>query len=148
MEQIYFNEKFFKEEIKDVSYENYELSNIGEVTCLFENAIEGFNVTIPYKTAIIPYLDKLSEIAEEINAVNTVKKEKEGYVGYNTDVYGFEKSLTEFIGNNTIGYALILGSGGASKAIAFVLKKLNIAKITFHKVVRGSQIFFVSGATL
>jgi shikimate dehydrogenase len=88
--------------------------------------IQGFNVTIPYKQDIIKYLDEIDEDANTIGAVNTIKIMKEGKLkGYNTDIYGFENSLRPLLQSH-IKKALILGTGGASKAIAFVLKKNDI----------------------
>ena len=85
----------------------------------------GLNVTIPYKEAIIPYLDELSEEAKKIGAVNTIKIINGKKIGYNSDVVGFEKSLIQHL-KPTHNKALVLGTGGAAKAVWFVLKKLNI----------------------
>lgn len=120
----YFSEKFEMENIS-ASYENFDLQNIeGFPEIILKNKqLKGLNVTIPFKEKIIPFLDSLSSDAEEIGAVNTIKIETEGSLtGHNTDHSGFEKVLGTLLPlkKNT---ALILGSGGASKAIQFVLKK-------------------------
>lgn len=88
----------------------------------------GFNVTIPYKTEIIPFLDELSEEAMKIGAVNTVKVENGKLKGYNTDAFGFQQSIKPFL-NNHHERALILGTGGASKAIAYVLQNIGLKVI-------------------
>ncbi|EGV45108.1 shikimate dehydrogenase [Bizionia argentinensis JUB59] len=126
--QNYFTNKFTSEEIIDASYQNFDLSNIEAATDILENTeIKGLNVTIPYKEAIIPYLDKLDKKAKKIGAVNTIKRSKKGkLVGYNTDYYGFKKSLKPLLKPNHKN-ALILGTGGASKAVAFTLDELDIA---------------------
>ena len=123
----YFAEKFEKENIPDCQYELYEIPSIELFPKLIKtNSFSGLNVTIPYKEVIIPYLDELDESAEEIGAVNTVAFEGNRLKGYNTDIIGFEESVMELIGNDKVEKALVLGTGGASKAIQYVLKKLDI----------------------
>ena len=91
-----------------------------------EAFLEGMNVTIPYKEEVIQYLDTLDKTAEEIGAVNTIKFTKRGNLkGYNTDVVGFENSIFPYLKIHH-KFALILGTGGASKAVAYALKKNNI----------------------
>lgn len=123
----YFTEKFKKEGIKNAAYETYPLEKISDFTTLLQNNHElvGLNVTIPYKEAIIPYLDELSEEAKKIGAVNTIKIINGKKIGYNSDVVGFEKSLLQHL-KPTHNKALVLGTGGAAKAVWFVLEKLNI----------------------
>jgi len=125
--KLYFTNKFKSEGLQH-SYQNFDIETIEafpEIIQSNKNLI-GLNVTIPYKEAVIPYLDKLDEKAEKIGAVNTIKITKEGLlIGYNTDCYGFQKSIKPFLKPNH-KKALILGTGGASKAIAFVLKSLGI----------------------
>lgn len=123
----YFSDKFTRLGLEGHSYENFDLTEIDEFTQLLKvhSNLRGLNVTIPYKEAIIPYLSALDAQAEKIGAVNTIKFTDRGLIGFNTDAYGFQKSLEPFLK----GYhkkALILGTGGASKAIAFVLDKLGI----------------------
>lgn len=124
----YFTEKFFREHISDCVYRNFPLEKIHMLPDLLtsHHNLCGLNVTIPYKQAVIPYLKSLDNTAGEVGAVNTIKiiRQKTTPVlkGYNTDVYGFEKSLMPLL-NNTHRNALILGTGGAAKAVAYVLKK-------------------------
>ena len=124
----YFFEKFKELKMPNHSYENFDLDDISEFKKLIENShdLVGVNVTIPYKEAIIPYLTELDSSAEAIGAVNTIKIEKSGLKGYNTDAYGFQKSIEPFLKKHH-KKALILGTGGASKAIAFVLQQLDIS---------------------
>ncbi len=119
----YFSEKFERENIP-ASYENFDLQNIGQFPeiILKHKTLKGLNVTIPFKEKIIPYLDWLSQDAEEIGAVNTIKIGTDGKLsGFNTDHFGFEKVLETLLPLER-KTALILGTGGASKAIQFVLK--------------------------
>ena len=131
----YFSEKFAKEGIQNTSYELFELISLNDFKHLFMQYPEicGLNVTIPYKEKIIPYLDKISGSAQEVGAVNVIKVEKDGTLtGYNSDYYGFLESLRNFLPamtkiNTQPSYkALILGSGGASKAVQAVLKAIHI----------------------
>lgn len=123
----YFTRKFADLGLQDHSYENFDLQHIDEFQKLVQKNkdLKGLNVTIPYKEMIIPYLDQLSRRAKQIGAVNTIKCTKEGLKGYNTDVYGFQKSIEPLLKKNH-KKALILGTGGASKAIAFVFHELGI----------------------
>lgn len=126
--KAYFKKKFEAEQIDDVSYENFDIDDIEAFPALIKNTkgIKGMNVTIPYKEAVIPFLDKLNIKAQEIGAVNTIKITKNNkLVGYNTDCYGFKKSLKPFLKPHHKN-ALILGTGGASKAVAYSLKSLDI----------------------
>ncbi|MCF8372046.1 MAG: shikimate dehydrogenase [Bacteroidales bacterium] len=145
----YFTEKFLKERI-NAAYENYPIEAISEFPKLLRSqpALCGLNVTIPYKEEIIPYLDELDETAKEVGAVNTIQISRQGKKihtkGFNTDVFGFEKMIAPELnpGHNS---ALILGTGGASKAVAYVLKKLGI---DFTFVSRYSQTDIFSYADL
>jgi len=122
----YFREKFQKEG-SDHSYENFELESIADFPNLLSQNpdIKGLNVTIPNKESIIPYLDDLDPVAREIGAVNTVLISEGRTKGFNTDVIGFKNSLKPFL-KHGMEKALILGTGGASKAVAYVLKNLGI----------------------
>lgn len=123
----YFEEKFQREHITDFSYELFELADIQEITGFIRQHPDliGFNVTIPYKQAIIPYLDNLSEETAAVGAVNTVVVEHIAgriiTIGFNTDILGFRESLN---GANIPDKALILGTGGAAAAVAYVLESL------------------------
>lgn len=124
----YFTEKFNDEVFTGNSYENFDISDIKDFTELVANnpELKGLNVTIPYKEQVIPFLDKLSKKASLIGAVNTIKFTKKGKLkGYNTDYYGFKKSLEPLLQPHH-KKALILGTGGASKGVAFALNELNI----------------------
>ncbi|RAR47275.1 shikimate dehydrogenase family protein [Flavobacterium lacus] len=124
----YFTDKFEKEELTDCLYENFDLQAISQFPKIIrENpTLKGLNVTIPYKEKIIPFLDKLNKKATKIGAVNCIKITKKGKLkGYNTDYYGFKKSLEPLLQPHH-QKALILGTGGASKAIAFALEELGI----------------------
>ena len=123
----YFSEKFGREELPH-SYVNFDFQSIEEFKSIFNTKehIKGLNVTIPYKEQIIPYLDKLNKKAKKIGAVNTIKISKKGkLIGYNTDYHGFLESLAPYLRDHHKS-ALILGTGGASKAIAYALKELKI----------------------
>jgi len=130
----YFAEKFKNEGIKNAFYENYPLKNITELLKLIneEKELVGLNVTIPYKEEVIPFLDEIDSDAKEVGAVNVIKILRSGdkikLKGYNTDIYGFRESLKPFIVKD-INQALILGTGGSSKAVAWVLEKLGVKVI-------------------
>lgn len=126
----YFKHKFETEKRKD-TYENFDINSIEDFPDIIKNTegLRGLNVTIPYKETIIPFLDKLDNEAKKIGAVNTIKFKKNGeLVGYNTDHYGFAKSLEEFFPFHK-KTALVLGTGGASKAIKYVLEALHFEYI-------------------
>lgn len=125
--RAYFKQKF-KDYHLDYSYKNFDLDHIHKIDDLIKNTpnLKGLNVTIPYKEVVIPYLDKLDKKAEKIGAVNTIRITRyQKLIGYNTDYYGFKKSLEPLL-KPYHKHALILGTGGASKAIAYALKKLRI----------------------
>ncbi|MBF7091417.1 shikimate dehydrogenase [Flavobacterium sp. ALJ2] len=124
----YFTEKFNDEHFKGCSYENFDIPEINHFAALIKNNpdLKGLNVTIPYKEQILPFLDKLSKKATLIGAVNTIKFTKKGKLkGYNTDYYGFKKSLKPLLKSHH-KKALILGTGGASKGVAYALDELGI----------------------
>ena len=124
----YFTEKFNSENFVGCTYENFDIPEITAFTEVIKDTLDlkGLNVTIPYKEAVIPFLDKLSKKAALIGAVNTIKITKKGKLkGYNTDYYGFKKSLEPLLQPHH-KKALILGTGGASKGVAFALDELDI----------------------
>jgi len=121
----YFSKKFIENKITDTEYLNFELEEISEFKRLIRRKkIHGLNVTIPYKESIIPLLDELSEEAKLINAVNTIHFQNEKLIGHNTDYIGFINSIQPLL--NGRNKALILGSGGVSKAIQYALIQLGI----------------------
>lgn len=125
----YFTEKFKKLGLENYQYVNFDIPDITSLTkVLQENkkVLGGMNVTIPYKQEVFQYLDTIDKKARKIGAVNTIKITKKGKLkGYNTDEFGFRKSLQPLV-KDFHKKALILGTGGASKAVAYSLKKLNI----------------------
>lgn len=123
----YFEDKFKREGLADCRYELFPLKSIGSLKeILKENPdLEGLNVTIPYKQQVLSFLDSFSNIPEEIKACNCIKINEGKLFGYNTDVIGFEKSLQPLL-KPWHKKALILGNGGATGAVTFILKKLDI----------------------
>ena len=124
----YFTTKFNELNL-DATYSNYELSSIDEVKNVFKiPGLVGLNVTIPYKETIIPFLDEVDPVAMQIGAVNTVVIKNGKTKGYNTDAYGFKQMIKPFFKAHH-ERAIILGTGGASKAIAYVLEELGCSPI-------------------
>ncbi|MBK7100111.1 MAG: shikimate dehydrogenase [Sphingobacteriales bacterium] len=122
----YFTEKFLKESINDAAYELFEIENIGLLnTVLNNNNLSGFNVTIPYKKEVLPFLSYIDSEAAAISACNCIKITDGILKGFNTDAPAFESSLISLLKPHH-KKALILGTGGASNAVCFVLKKLGI----------------------
>ncbi|MDP4845331.1 MAG: shikimate dehydrogenase [Salibacteraceae bacterium] len=122
----FFTEKFKRESIQDCSYKLFPLQRIDQLPALLEKErLQGFNVTIPYKESVLSYLNQLSDEAKQIGAVNCVLIEDEKLIGHNTDVFGFEVSISQWL-NKPIKQALILGNGGSAKAVKFALKRLEI----------------------
>jgi len=123
----YFKKKFEEMGLNDHVYQNFDLSSISEFPAIFKNTknVKGLNVTIPYKEEVMDFLNDIDPAAKKIGAVNTIKVSKEGLKGFNTDAYGFKKSLEPHLKKHH-QKGLILGTGGASKAIAYVLKELDI----------------------
>lgn len=141
----YFSDKFEKENI-DAIYRNFDLENLDELKVILQKhpGLSGFNVTIPYKELILPYLDELDPIAEKIGAVNTIKISATGkLIGYNTDYHGFVNSIKPLLGTNH-SHALILGTGGASKAIAFGLDQLGIRYKFVSRKAQNDQLDYAS----
>lgn len=124
--QRFFTEKFEREGITGCVYETYPLKDIAELTVLLKDPdLHGLNVTIPYKEQVIPFLHGKNDIVAAINACNCIKIDKGRLTGYNTDVIGFETSLLKkWRPHHT--HALILGTGGAAKAVEFVIRKLGL----------------------
>jgi len=122
----YFTQQFDNQGLTNCEYINIELESIEEFNeKIKELPIKGLNVTIPYKETIIPYLDEIDEVAKEIGAVNTIVFKDGKLKGYNTDAFGFKQSIKPFF-KPQHERALILGTGGASKAVEFVLKQYGV----------------------
>src|SRR5690606_4010166 len=137
--ESHFHDKFRKENITNSTYQLFDLKSISEVEELFQTKeLKGFNVTIPYKEEIIPYLDELSPEAQKIGAVNCVKIQNNKRIGFNTDAFGFENSLQPLLEKHH-QKALILGDGGVAKAVKFILTKL---EIDYQSVTRKGELRF------
>lgn len=142
----YFKNKFSKDYIgANYDYLNFPIKQIHEIKSIIHKYPEliGFNVTIPYKEQILDFLDCTDEIVQQVKAVNTVKIIRENtqsykLKGYNTDVYGFEQSIKPFL-KEYHSKALILGTGGASKAVAYVFKNLGIDFLYVTRSVRSNN---------
>ncbi len=139
----YFTDKFNNNKLfEGCTYENFDIPEITAFPEIIKNTpdLKGMNVTIPYKEVVIPYLDKLSKKATEIGAVNTIKFTKKGKLkGYNTDYYGFMKSLKPLLQPHH-KKALILGTGGASKGVAYALKELGISYTFVSRTAKKNSI--------
>lgn len=136
--RAYFTEKFEKEGLQHCRYDLFRLDTIEQFPEILRDNpnLVGLNVTIPYKQAVLPFLDGFGEGVESISAVNVIKISGEKLIGYNSDVDGFETSLRHFLNGAKPEAALVLGSGGASKAVQFVLTKM---KIPFQVISRSGQ---------
>ena len=142
----YFQEKFLNERIETSEYRNFQLESIDEFPGLLKQypALKGLNVTIPYKETIMSYLDEIDNDAQEIGAVNTIKISwKDGspmLKGFNTDIDGFKVSLMD-VWNERYSNALVLGSGGASKAVLYVLKSMSVDTTIVSRQKTGENFF-------
>jgi len=135
----YFEEKFSALKLANFSYSIFDLQNISEVEEIFKiENLRGFNVTIPYKEQILAFLDEISPEAEKIGAVNTVLIKDGKKIGYNTDAFGFEDTLLSHK-NSRQKSALVLGNGGAAKAVKYVLEKHGIP---YQSVFRNNDLKF------
>jgi shikimate dehydrogenase len=131
----YFDEKFFREGLRDHHYELFPLNNIKEIENLIKETkgLSGLNVTIPYKEQVIKYLDEVDPVAKRIGAVNVVKLKDGKREGFNTDSDAFYETVEKWLPKDKTFTALILGTGGSSKAVQEAIKKL---KINFKVVSR------------
>ncbi len=138
-----FFEDFFEKNQLEAVFENYEIPSIENVAEVFAQRLNGLAVTIPYKESIIPYLDSLSAEAKEIGAVNVVQFKDGQRIGHNTDAFGFHQSIKPFL---TFHHerALILGTGGASKAVAHVFCSLGIDVLICSRDPKGRNQFSYS----
>lgn len=144
----YFAEKFSKEGI-DATYKNFEFAEVADAVAylLQQDDLQGFNVTIPHKQAIMPYLNGLSAEAEAIGAVNVVcvKRDADGMVkllGCNSDVVGFSNSIQPLLRPKLHSKALVLGTGGASKAVMYGLRKLGVEPIYVSRTPKEGQLTY------
>lgn len=135
----YFEDKFQRLMLTNFTYDVFDLNDLSEISGVFARPdLIGLNVTIPYKEKIIPYLDELSDEAEKIGAVNCIVIKNNIKKGFNTDVFGFEKTL-RLHKKDFHTSALVLGNGGAAKAVQYVLNQMNIP---FQTVTRNSELNF------
>lgn len=126
--KAYFDEKFFREGLRDHRYELFPLKNIEEIETLFKETkgLKGLNVTIPYKESVMKYLDEIYPVAKFIGAVNVIKIANGKRIGFNTDSDAFYETLSHWLPKDKTYQALILGTGGSSKAVQKALKKMSI----------------------
>lgn len=134
---------FFQQNNIDAVFENFELKTKEEIPALLQQSLSGLSVTIPYKEEIIPFLDELSPEAKAIGAVNCVQFIEGKTIGHNTDAYGFHQSIKPFL-TNKHERAIILGTGGASKSIYYVLKQIGIDCIFISRNPQGDNHFAYS----
>jgi len=131
----YFNEKFNELNLDNCAYQNFDIDTIKIFPKIIQKTknLRGLNVTIPYKEEVLNYLDEIDKEADDIGAVNTIKILKNGKLkGFNTDIYGFNRSITKQLKEHH-QKALILGTGGASKAVIFALKKMNVEVLSVSR---------------
>ena len=138
--QKYFTEKFQRERISGAVYENFPLATIHELTSVLEKYpdLEGINVTIPYKQEVIPFLSQQNEVVQATGACNCIKIVQGKLEGYNTDVAGFAISLEKFL-EPYHKKALVLGTGGAAKAVHYVLQKKGIEYVEVSRSPQGRR---------
>jgi shikimate dehydrogenase len=136
-----FFEKYFQEHKIEGEYINFEIEDISQVGMVFDTPnLAGLNVTIPYKESVIPFLDGLTEEAKEIGAVNVVQFKDGKKIGHNTDAFGFHQSMKPFL-TNEHERALVLGTGGASKAVVHVFKSLGVDVLYASRNPEGEKVF-------
>lgn len=139
----YFTEKFAREGRSDCQFELYEFPQVTDFANLIlqEKALEGLSVTIPYKEQIIPFLDALDPACEQIGAVNCIRIREGKKVGFNTDYLGFKQSLQAWLGD-AIPSALVLGTGGASKAVQQALRDLEVSYLLVSRTKQEGQLTY------
>ncbi|HWJ91247.1 MAG TPA: shikimate dehydrogenase [Flavisolibacter sp.] len=139
--KTYFSKKFIEEGIKDCSYENFELSSIRELSSIITgpDRLDGFNITIPYKEEVLAFLNERNEAVEKIGACNCVRIREGKLTGFNTDAPAFKASLQSHLQSHH-QCALVLGSGGASKAVQYALKELGIDFLVISRNKKGGQL--------
>ena len=141
----YFSDKFQHEGLNDHEYELFPISDIGLLPDLLKEhpALEGINVTIPYKEQVIPFLNELSPVVEEIGACNCIRIRNGRLTGFNTDVIGFEQTLSRKLMPHH-RHALVLGTGGAAKAVHYVLKQKSVSFLQIGRTKRGEILDYSS----
>lgn len=142
--QSYFTQKFSSMGMGDeFAYENFSIPDIEELPFLLiqKKYLDGFNITIPYKKQVLPFLHQLTPEVAEIGACNCVRIQNKKLTGYNTDIIGFENSLKPFLQKQHT-HALILGTGGAAAAVEFVLRKLNISYLNVSRTSSDQTIHY------
>ena len=127
----YFTKKFEDLGLKDHRYDLFEIEKIEDFPGIWDRHPEllGMNVTVPYKLEVKKYLDELDESASKVGAVNVIRKKGDRLIGYNSDYFGFKQSLRNFLRDKKVEKSLILGTGGASKAVKAVLEDLRIVSL-------------------
>jgi shikimate dehydrogenase len=139
--KAYFDEKFFREGLRDYHYELFPLKNIKEIETLIKDTkgLAGLNVTLPYKEQVINFLDEVDPVAKKIGAVNVIKFKDGKRKGFNTDSDAFHETLEKWLPQDQKFQALVLGSGGSSKAVQVALIKLGIDfKVVSREAKKGS----------
>jgi len=142
--KAYFDEKFFREGLRDYHYELFPLNNITDIETLLKETkgLSGLNVTIPYKEQILKYLDEVDVFAKKIGAVNVVKIQDGKLKGYNTDSEAFFETLDKWLPKGKTLKALILGTGGSSKSVQEALKKYKIAyRLVSREAKKGDLVY-------
>ncbi len=143
----YFTQKIEQEGLRGYSFELFPLQNIREFPSLLRNhpSIRGLAVTIPYKEQVIPYLDRLDAVAAEAGAVNCIRVSGNDLTGFNTDIIGFRRSLEPLL-QPWHSQALVLGTGGASKAVQYVLRQLHIPFLVVSRYPTNEKGYTTYGA--
>ena len=147
----YFTSKFQREGLHNCEYVNFEIESLPEAIAILKDNpdLQGLNVTIPYKTDIIPFLDEITKECSEVGACNCIQIQSGKWIGHNTDITGFEQSFSAGLKNHH-SKALILGTGGAARAVRYVLGKKDIEFMCVSRTAKTGAIPYkeVSADTL
>lgn len=135
-----FFDHYFAQNVINATFENKEITSIEQFPSLYKEGFSGLTITIPYKEQIIPFLDELSPEAREIGAVNVIQYKEGKKIGHNTDAYGFQQSIKPFL-TNKHERAMVLGTGGAAKAVTHVFKSLGINVVSISRNPKGANQF-------
>lgn len=140
--RAFFIEKFQRESIKNTDYQIFDLQDIRELKTLLKNPfLRGVNVTTPYKEKAVALVDEISNETKKVGAINTIKIENQKLIGYNTDIIGFELSFKKRLKLNQ-KKALVLGTGGAAKAVCFALENLSIEYLLVSREKKPNSILY------